>query len=96
MAYKREAATSGFILAISSCVDAACLKGRSHREEPRLSGGSDELSLQLLFIFINFVISTLQHVLLTLIITSKFKNASHVKSPALSTHYGLCSVLHAV
>lgn len=53
-ARKREVTTSGFILVVSTYIDAAFWKRRSHREEPSLSGGSDEPSLQLLFIMINF------------------------------------------
>lgn len=61
------------LLAVSGCIDASFFrKGTSHREEPSLRGGSDELSLQLLFIIINFVISTTkQNMLLTLIIALK-------------------------
>lgn len=58
---KREVTTSGFILCFS-CIDAFFQRGRSYREEP--SGGSDELSLQLLFVIINFVISTTKRVIM--------------------------------
>ena len=81
------------------------LKGRSHREEPSRTGGSDEPSLQLLFIIINFLIS------ITNLNTTKRppstsekscrKAASPAESPRFMSRHPkwctlLCSVPHSL
>lgn len=81
------------------------LKGRSHWEEPSRTGGSDEPSLQLLFIIINFLISiTSLNARKRPPSTSEKscrKAASPAESPRFMSHHPkwctlLCSVPHSL